>query len=116
MDWIDASPPTRPRGRPSWEDLAVAVKDRLLADPTLAPGEADAVADLWRLPDLGDADRLDLGGHRPAARLLRRADDPCEFLLTRDTHRSGAPGAAADPVCLRRAARLEAAWAEHYAP
>lgn len=99
VDWIDelaesAAPDA------TWEDLAVSIKDRLLADPTMDDHERNLIAELWD---------VDLGSH--AGNELKSADvellrDYCGVLLSspqfvmRGTPLQPVPETLPDPVCL----------------
>ncbi|GEM_PF-3397643 len=55
VDWIDALAADGEARGLSWYDLALSLRDRLLADPNLDPTEAQLVANLWNVYDMNDS-------------------------------------------------------------
>lgn len=104
VDWIDVLAADAAVRGDDWKDLAIAIKDRLLADPTLSGGEETGIAALWGLAALSGSPMDDGDLSEADEELLR---DYCGVLLgsphfvLRGVRLADAlPGDLPEPSCL----------------
>lgn len=122
VDWIDllVDDAVSGGGQPTWSELALAVKDRLLADPSFVKDEEDLIRDLWGGVNLDTSPLADATFSVPEQDMLR---EYCGMLLaTPDFVLRGVRLAPPigdkydqDPVCLPGEVCGEAAIAKDYA-